>query len=501
MLSAAENVEIPLRLVRAEPGVLSVSSMERTPMNRALPPFLASFLVLAACQAAASPSASPSASADLPSGSKVPASQTPGARTTDPAELILHGGRLITMDPDQPEAEALAIGGDRILAIGTDAEIHDLAGPDTTLGYLGGRTVLPGFIDSHSHRFGDWEAAGYGSPEEALHAGLEQGWTTISEHFASAERLQQMVEMDGDGRLPLDINAYLPLNWQDQRFGDWYLAYRPGQQLSPHVRVAGVKVFVDSGDPGEKALTEPYANRADYRGRAFFSQDELSALVAEAHRAGFQVSAHTGGDAAHDLILNAYEQALDGDDNSASRHRIEHVMVLRDDQLERMRRLGIVASIQLSWFNSDWAAEFEEGLGPDRLAWVGRWRDLVDAGVLTIGSTDTPWGIGTVGPAMRAVSQAVTRIGEGGSAPPDWMLDQRLDVRDALELITIDAAFGSFEEEHKGSLTAGKLADLVILSENPLTVAPEALEGIEVLMTIVGGRSAYCAPQMAEACP
>ncbi|MFQ5880708.1 MAG: amidohydrolase, partial [Dehalococcoidia bacterium] len=398
-------------------------------------------------------------------------------------ELVFHNGAILTMETDYPEVQAIAIRGEKIVAAGSDKEVLALRGPETRVIDLEGRTLLPGFNDSHAHWIGDRDFAGHPTAEEAMQAALENGWTSISELFVNRDRLDELWALDSDGRLRLRVNAYLPLNWQHDRFGNWYKAYEAGQEFSARLRVGGVKIFIDNADRGEKFLSEPYADNPGYYGEAFWTQEELNEVVAEAHQAGFQIAAHTGGDAAHDLILNAYENALQGESNEKYRHRIEHVMILRDDQLERMRRLGIIASFQVSFFHSDWAEEFGSNLGPERVGWVGRWRDLLEEGVPSIGSTDSPWGYGTVGPSMKAIYQAVTRIGEEGLPAAEWMLDQRISVEQALRLITADAAYGTFQEDVKGSVAVGKLADLVILSENPLTVPVERLLEIQVLMT------------------
>jgi predicted amidohydrolase YtcJ len=410
----------------------------------------------------------------------------------DPPDLIFHHGRILTMAATQPAAEAIAIASRTIVAVGSNREIQALRGPRTVAVNLQGRALLPGFVDAHSHRLGDWSLR-YPSPEAAVEDAMATGWTTISELFASQDRLDLLTELDAAGHLPIDVNAYLPINYGFDRFGDWYLAYDPDQQLSPHVRVAGIKVFIDSGAQDEKLLSEPYANHPDFYGLGFWNQSDLDAAVRAAHDAGFQVAAHTGGDAAHDLILNAYAAALGGAPN-APRHRVEHVMIARDDQVARMAALGLIGSIQLSFFNSDWAQEFAAGLGPDRVPWVGRWRDLLDAGVPTTGSTDAPYGYGTTGPAMRAIYQAVTRIGETGAPPPPWMLSQRISVEEALRLLTIDAAWGCREEATKGSLERGKRADIVVLSTDPTAIDPAGLADVEVLMTMVAGESVFCAP-------
>jgi len=380
------------------------------------------------------------------------------------------------MDNTLPVAEAVLIQDGLIAAVGGNEEISDLAPPGTEVIDLQGKTLSPGFIDSHAHWVGDRDRAGYTTPEDAIQAVLENGWTSISELFVNQGRLDELLSLDQEGRLRLRVNVYLPLNWQYNRFGNWYRSYLPSQEFSPRLRIAGVKIFIDGG--------------GGYGKDVYFSQEELNQLVTEAHQAGFQIATHAMGRASNvDLVLNAYEDALQGESNDIYRHRIEHLRMLRNDQLERMRSLGIVASFQLTWFNSDWlqAKEFETIVSEEGVQLVGRWHDLLEAGVPSVGSTDYPWGYCSGSP-MQAIYQAVTRVGEQGIPPRQWMLDQRITVEQALRLITIDAAYGTFQEDVKGSITPGKYADLVVLSKNPLDVPQEELLEIQVLMTMVGGR-------------
>src|SRR5262249_27451718 len=174
-----------------------------------------------------------------------------------------------------------------------------------------------------------------------------------------------------------------------------------------------------------------------------------------------------------------------------------------------MRAQKIVASIQPNWFQSDWTPEVDATLGSGRVAWAGRWHDVLAAGVSAIGGTDAPWAIrdelnGTPGPALKALYQAVSRIGEAGTAPTAWMLAQRLTIEQALGLITRDAAYGTFDEGIKGTLAQGKLADLVVLSANPLAVPPgqpEQLLHINVLLTVIGGKVEYTRPGAEDLSP
>ena len=425
----------------------------------------------------------------------------PADHPLPPAGIIFHNGAIHTMDPEQPSAEAIAILGDTILGVGSDEEILAFSGEDTSVIDLEGRTMLPGFNDSHSHLLSSFEMIGLPSMEAAIQEALKFGYTSISEMFADEGRLNAFIDLDRSGNLPIRVNAYLPLNYGFDRFGDWYREYNPGYEYSAYLRIGGVKIFIDNGDYGKKYLSQPYTDNPGYSGEVFWMQEELNAIILEAHQAGYQIAAHTGGDAALDMILEALAGALGGASNEAYHHRIEHVMIARDDQVLRMSDMRIFASVQLSFFHSDWEDEFASTLGHERVFWVGRWRDLIDSGAPVIGSTDAPYGYGEVRSPLNAIYQAVTRVGDGGTAPPDWMLEQRITVEEALDLLTLKGAYGTFQDPVKGSLTAGKLADLIILSADPLMIAPEELLKTEVWLTMVGGQSMYCAPGQTALCP
>ncbi len=422
-----------------------------------------------------------------------------------PGDLVLRNATVLTMDPASPSADAVLIEGDTIAAVGQEADVMAAAGPNATIVDVGGRVLLPGFNDAHCHRIGDRSVAGFESNEDAIQAALADGWTSISELFVDQARLDELRTLDDTDRLRLRVNCYLPINYLEQKFGIWFGDYRPRQVFSPHLRIGGVKAFADRADPSKMLLTEPHIDAAGFRGDVYWTPQEFSDLVRTLHDDGWQMATHTAGDAGHDLVLNAYEAALAGADNAAHRHRIEHVLVVRDDQVQRMRDLAILASFQLTFMNSDWAAEEEATLGPDRLGWVGRWRDLLAAGVPAVGSTDFPWAIrdelnGQGGPAMKALWFGATRVGQEAGAPPPWLLDQAITVEQGLELITRAGAYATFEEDLKGTITKGKLADLVVLSADPREVSMDDLPEVRVVMTMVGGRLEYCAPDAGSLC-
>jgi predicted amidohydrolase YtcJ len=288
--------------------------------------------------------------------------------------------------------------------------------------------------------------------------------------------LDELRTLDQEDRLPFRVNAYLTLSQRGEGLGNWYQAYQPEQEYSSKLRIAGVKIFMDD-----------WVTTWDH----YFNQSELDTLVQEAHDAGFQISIHSVVDNATDIVLNSLESALDGQSNQLYRHRIEHLVLLRDDQIERMSNLGILASFQLPWFNSDVKDYYQYPIYQEYSHLLARWRDIVEAGVPSMGNTDYPYSMGYMGSAIEAVSLSVIRIGELGLTPTDWMLNQTLTVEQALRLITIDAAYGMFQEDIMGSIKVGKLADLVVLSDNPLTVPVNSLANIEVLLTMIGGRIEY----------
>lgn len=394
-------------------------------------------------------------------------------------DTIIHNGEILTMEQPLAQVEALAIKGEYIVAVGNENDILAMAGSNTQFIDLEGRTLLPGFIDAHAHHIGDRSYVNQSASEEVIESVLSNGWTSISELFVNQERLDGLITLDQQDNLRVRVNAYLPLSWQFERFGDWYQAYQPGQEYSSKLRIGGVKIFMDSW----------YTNWLHY-----FSQSELDSLVLQAHEDGFQIAIHSVVDNATDIVLNALESALDGQSNQQYRHRIEHLVLLRDDQIQRMADLGIIASFQLPWINSDWTQEESFPILQNYSNLAGRWRDILEAGTPSLGSTDFPWNLGYVRSAMKTISIAATKVGELGLTPPDWLLNQTLSVEQALRLITIDAAYGTFQENVKGSIKVGKFADLVMLSDNPLTVSENTLADIEVLMTMVGGIVEYTAP-------
>ena len=395
--------------------------------------------------------------------------------------FVLTDATVLTMDPKGTRTGSVAIKDGRI------ASTLMQAGASID---LNGATVLPGFIDSHSHWIGDRWLVGH-TARRSIVSALKWGWTSISELFVSRDRLRELCNLELDGDLRVKVGAFLPLNFQQQRFGNWYDDYEPGEEFGPHVWVQGLKFFADGALDGLGNQTDPPS--PDVQGDLFWKPRGLEAAFHRANAAGWQIAIHATGDGGLDLVLDAFS-TLGRKDIVDSRHRVEHLSTVRADQIKRLRKLGLIGSIQLSWFHAGAAKTLIRWIGRDRIELAGRWRDLIDAGIPITGSSDRPWSpVGRSGPSISAIAQAVTRVAPSGKLPPSWMLSQRMTIDEALRSITIDAAFAQGKEETLGSIEAGKVADLVILSNDPTEVTPEALWDITVLATIVDGTVEYCA--------
>jgi predicted amidohydrolase YtcJ len=176
-----------------------------------------------------------------------------------------------------------------------------------------------------------------------------------------------------------------------------------------------------------------------------------AAAFQRANDAGWQIAIHATGDGGVDLALDAFD-ALGREDIVTARDRIEHLTVVREDQIDRIRDLGPFGSIQLSWFHAGAAEDLIRWVGRDRVGLTGRWRDIIDAGIPIAGGTDRPWApVGVSGPSIPAIAEAVTRASPNEKTAPPWMLSQAMTVDEALRSLTIDAAFAQGSNDTVGA--------------------------------------------------
>ena len=262
--------------------------------------------------------------------------------------------------------------------------------------------------------------------------------------------------------------------------------HSPNGQL----QVTGVKLLQDGSIQGYTGyLAAPYhqqpEGKQDYNGYALRPRAELINQVKRLHQGGYQIAIHANGDAAIDDVLAAYEEAQRETPRADTRHRIEHCQTPREDQLDRMRTLGISPS----FFEAHvyyWGDRHRDiFLGPTRAARISPLASARRRGIRFTLHNDTP--VTPVDPLLL-VWAAVNRLTTSGQQLGP---DQRIEVATALRAVTSDAAWQNHQEHERGSIEPGHLADLVILDRNPLTTPPAELRNITILETIVGGKSIY----------
>jgi predicted amidohydrolase YtcJ len=241
--------------------------------------------------------------------------------------------------------------------------------------------------------------------------------------------------------------------------------------------------------------------------KVFRDQQALNQLLKELHDAGWQIAIESVSSQTLDRVIEALDQALHNKMNGDRRHRIEHAVAITDGQLDQLTEKEYIPSIQLNIPASVLRDKaFLDLVRQEPAGSVVRWRDLVEAGVMVTGNSDFPSldMAETDGPPpgspIRLLFRAVTGRGSEGFKPESWTIDQLLTAEQAMRLMTINAAYASFDEDTRGSLAPDKLADLVILSADPLAIPAEELLKVEVLVTMVGGKIEWCKPGHESLC-
>jgi predicted amidohydrolase YtcJ len=300
------------------------------------------------------------------------------------------------------------------------------------------------------------------------------------------EDARAFAQVAESGEVPLRLGAAIlyPL-WKELQGGagpglDW-----PGDP--EWVRPTAVKFFQDGSiQLRTAALREPYHGEtgpADHH--LIWPQEGLDRMVADAHESGWQIWTHGNGDAAIGSILDAYERALTDNPAEDHRHRIEHCQTAGEDQLDRMGSLGVAASFFAPhvWYWGD--RHREVFLGNERAARIDPLASASERSIRFGLHNDTP--VTPISPLL-SIGTAVSRLTSGGHVLGP---EQAITVDCALRSMTLDSAYLAFEENIKGSLTVGKLGDVVILEANPYEVSPQEIKDIPVSLTMIGGNVAY----------
>ena len=527
--------------------------------------------------------------------------------TTVPADIVLTGA-VWTGVPGAALAEAVAIRGDRIAAVGSESDVRALIGPATQVIDAGDGLILPGFIDTHVHFIeggfrlasvqlrdaatpeefiariaafartvpagtwitgGDWDHQNWGgelprrewidsiTPDHPVWINRLDGHMALanSAALAAAGVTRATPEIDG-GEIVRDANgepagvlkdnamslvnraepaatpemldralaaamAYVAEqgvtsvhnvgSWSDlatferarradalrtriyaavpldswERLRDT-LAARNGNRGDEWLRIGGLKGFVD-GSLGSKtaAFHESFSDEPGNTGLLVSSPEDLYRWVSGADGANLHVMVHAIGDRANGMLLDIFERVLreNASDDRERRFRIEHAQHLAPADIPRFRELGVIASMQPYHAIDDgrWA---EDLIGAERSRGTYAFRSLLDAGAHVAFGSD--WYVAPPTP-LDGIYAAATRRTLDDENPDGWVPDQKVTVEDALAAYTREGAYASFEEQLKGTIEAGKLADVVVIDRNLLRIPPATIRDARVTHTVVGG--------------
>lgn len=542
----------------------------------------------------------------LPTQAALAAAAPATLRSAAPDYVVLNA-RVLTVDNDQPMAEAFAVKGDRFSAVGSSDDIRNLATSSTEIIDAEGMTITPGFIDAHTHATGggvnelvqvnadlrsvaeiqdalreranttppgEWiRAFKYDDtklaegrplnrfdidevvPDNPVVVGHRGGHTGVynSMALALAGVTSETPDPD-DGKFYRDSNGVLTglvaeqarrvfrglyasdstreqrrdgvklisqlmtqsgltsvqqtgggrndmIACQDAR-DEGEMRFRmclfPRGQLFDDLVNAGIRTgfgdevfrigavkFSADGSASERTMrmSTPYEGRPDDFGILTMSQEEIHESVENAHRNGFQIGIHANGDVTIDMVLNAYERVQSLWPREDCRHRIEHCSLVNPSLLQRIKNAGVIPApfyTYVHYHGNKWVE-----YGEEKMQWMFAHKSFLDYDIPVAPASDyTP---GPYEPLM-ALQSMVTRKDFDGRI---WGGNQRISLDQALRICTMNGAYASFEENLKGSITTGKLADFVILADSPHDVDPDTIKNIEIVRTVVGGRTMY----------
>lgn len=536
------------------------------------------------------------------------------ARKPEPADLIIIGAKVYTVNPSQPWTEAVAVKGEQIVYVGSNRQAKKYAGPATKIVQAEGRLLLPGFQDSHVHfvsgslnlnlvdlagtrtveeiqerirkfaaehpelpwiqgrgwmysafpgdmphkkyldevvpdrpaimRCADghtsWvnskalELAGItgktpdppdgkivrdekGEPTgallegasylvsrliprptreeklEALRLGMKEAarWGVTCAHGLGGEfedlELFDQLRAEGSQTVRLVITMWVSEPGPQEKDFQAYEAAR-AKYNDRWLAVRGVKLMLDGViDSGTAAMLEPYEGMKGYSGKLFWEPEDYINAVMELSRRGIQVSTHSIGDRAIKLTLEAYEKALKESGHPELRHKIEHVECVAADDFPRFGNPGIIASFQPLHADPDpvWMSAWIKNVGPEREQRAFPWKSVLKAGGhLAFGSD---WPVVTINP-WPGLQIAVTREDFEGKPAGGWIPGEKLTLEEAIRAYTIGGAYALNEENIRGSIEPGKLADLILLSQNIFEIPASRIRHTYSVLTVVGGR-------------
>jgi len=310
---------------------------------------------------------------------------------------------------------------------------------------------------------------------------LSKGITMIQDAGSSQGDIEAWREMVEKNELPVRIYSMV---WMPSDFGEAYLKGGP-KNYGTYLDVRSLKLILD-GAMGSRgaAMLEPYVDDPGNKGLLMWKEPDMMRVLKAAKSAGIQVCIHAIGNRANRMVLDAYEKI----GVKGLRWRIEHAQLLSPQDIPRFAQLDVIASMQPTHATSDmpWYAD---RVGQERTkAGAYVWRNLLNYKTIIAGGSDAP--VEDINPIWGLYS-AITREDHDGKPEGGWLPEQIVTREEALRMFTVDAAYAAFREKDLGTLTAGKLADMIVMPENLMTCEPKAMITMRPLYTIVGGKIRY----------
>jgi predicted amidohydrolase YtcJ len=323
--------------------------------------------------------------------------------------------------------------------------------------------------------------------EKYIKLAMEQyrkwGVTGIHDAGADKESLEVYEKLRLAGELT--VRVYAMISADGAAFAE---ALSQGPRVDDFLTARSIKMLIDGALGSRGALLfEPYSDAPDTSGLQMMAEEKAYSIIKNSLEKGFQVATHAIGDKAVHIMLNLYQKALAENPVKDPRLRIEHASVIRKDDRPRFKEMNVIASMQ-PIFVGEYGRWSEDRLGPERVKDVLVLRDLLDSGAVIAGGTDCP--ASDSGNPILNFYAAVARKSPFG-VPEEWFGRQKITREEALRILTISAAYAAFEEGKKGSLEAGKLADLAVLDRDIMTIDEAQILNTEVIMTILDGKIIY----------
>ena len=305
-------------------------------------------------------------------------------------------------------------------------------------------------------------------------------------------KIEVFKELLDEGALTVRVYAGVPLLSPPEKLQE-YKEWKQTLIDNHHMLKFGViKGFIDGSLGSSTALlAAPYKNDPSTSGILLMSQEELNEIVALYDKENFQIAIHAIGDKGVNVVLNSFEESIKRNGKRDARHRIEHATVIIPEDIPRFNALGVIPSVQPVFgpsYGQTIQSFFEDRLGMERAKFTNIWKTLTQANARQAFGTD--WPVESLNP-MEGIYSAVSRKSIADKAGTAWLVDESLSVEKAVEFYTLGSAYSSFEEAVKGSLQAGKLADIVVLARDIFTIPEEEILNTHVVTTILGGKIIY----------